>query len=179
MASRLLYVGDKFRFKMKKVTGAEFFGQLLDLPDTSRVSNFLTARRYLRTRPTASVAPGDVIIADSIKYIVADHGTGFHFGPIYKHFKLFEVDTVAVWSKKTFAPDSVTGVQKMTRTPQSESVYMSIQPKNAIVDKLNIQQQTYVAIVNRAVSRDDVLDGKIVTKVDKVLGVYALELKEE
>jgi hypothetical protein len=33
-------------------------------------------------------------------------------------------------------------------------------------------------VANKLVSRDDIVDNKIVTKVDKVLGIYILELKE-
>ena len=110
MKNRLLETGEKFKMKFKKVGGGEFFGQILDIPDTSRVSNFLSARRYLRTRPNTSVVPADVMIANGKKYIVAEHGDGFFKEVIYKHFKLFEVDHEFTWARKAQVENPVTEI---------------------------------------------------------------------
>lgn len=180
MVNKLLKVGERFRTKYKLVNGAEFYGHVLDIPDTSRVSNFLTARRYLRTNPfITNVFPSCVVNINGEIYIVGDHGTGFYFSPIYKHFKLFEVDKVVDWYKVTKTADPVTSVNKTNRVLQSEKVYLSTQPKGVIEDSLHIPQQTFLAISNKEVSRNDIVDGKIVTKVDYVLGCWLLELKEE
>lgn len=179
MVSRLLKTGEKFKTKFKKVGGGEFYGQLLDLPDTSRVSNFLSPRRYLRVSSKSSIKPTDVIIADGVKFIVGEHGTGFHFAPIYIHYKLFQVDVEAQWYRNSVEEDIVTGQEKTVRTLQQETVYLSTQPKALIEDDIHIQQQTYVAISNLRVGRNDIVDNKIVTRVDDVLGLYLIEMKEQ
>lgn len=178
MFNRLRNVGLKFRMKMKLVTGFEFYGQMLEIPDTSRVSNFLSARRYLRVSPATKLKPTDVAIINKSKYIIAEHGDGFYLEPVYKHFKLFEVDVEAQWSKVTKTKHPVTGVEGTTRTVQAGVIYLSMQPKNLISDSLNVPEQTYTAIANREVARNDVVNGLIVSKVDHVLGVWLLELKE-
>lgn len=180
--NRLSNTGEKFKMKLKKVGGGEFYGQLLENPDTSRVSNFLTPRRYLRTGIKTSVKPCDVIIANRVKFIVAEHGDGFYKEPIYKHFKLFQVDLEFTYYKKSYTENSVTGIQELNRNVQPEVVYISMQPKSDIEDSINIAQQTYTAISNKEIKRDETLvsSGKSYTviKTDAVLGVYLLELKE-
>lgn len=171
-------IGARFQMPFYTVVNKMVMGQMLSLPDTSRVSNFLSARRYFRTFPDTNLVLGDVLVANGKKYVVAEHGDGFYLEPIYTHFKLFEVDVEAVWYKKAFTTDTVTGIKTMTRSLQTDKVYMSLQPKSQVTDEISIPQQTFTAVVNREVDRDDILDGKVVTKVDHVLGVYLVELKE-
>lgn len=180
MKNRLLHTGDKFRSKYKVIGGGDFYGQVLDIPDTSRVSNFLSARRYLRTSPTIkNVFPGCVVVINCEKFIVAEHGTGFYVDPIYKHFKLFEVDKTSPWYTVSRQADPVTGIKEINRILQEDCIFLSTQPKSVIEDSLNIQQQTFVALCNRQVNRNDIVDDKIVTKVDGVLGCWLLEMKEQ
>jgi hypothetical protein len=178
MQNPLSNTGNYFQARYKKADGSEFFGQMLDIPDTSRVSNFLSPRRYLRTKVTSPIKPTDVVIIDGVTFIVAEHGTGFYKTPIYKHFKLFEVDNLAVWQKNELEEDAITGIQKIIRVTQPGAVYLSVQPKSIQEDTLKIPLGTYLAVCNQLVSRDDILDNKAVIKVDKVLGVYIVELKE-
>lgn len=178
MSERLLNVGKKFHMKFNFLDGRFFYGQILDIPDTSRVSNFLSTRRYLRTAPDTLVRPRDVIIVDNIKYVVAEHGTGFYKQPIYKHFKLFEVDEILTWYQSSVTTDTVTGLEKMARTTNAGAVYVSTQPKGDIEDALHIQQVRKLCICDKDVKVDDKIGDYIVTKADKVLGVNLLELKK-
>lgn len=178
MTSRLSKTGNRFKSKLLKENGSSFYGQILDIPDTSRVSNFLSARRYLRVNPNSTIIPGDVIKGGSIKYIVATHAEGFHLGPIYKHFKLFEVDKEFEWKKKTFVENAVTGIKEMVLSDQFEKVYISLQPSSDISDSIRIPQETFIALSNIRIERDEIIDNYIVTKLNEVLGIYLLELKE-
>lgn len=180
MGNLLSKVGDNFKMKMKLVTGQQFYGQFLEIPDTSRVSNFLSARRYLRTNVNTIVKPKDVMIADGVKYIVAEHGTGFYQEPIYKHFKLFQVDTeLANYKQQVKTKNPITGVWETGRENSTVKVYLSMQPRGLIEDSLDIQQQIYTAVSNVQLQRNDIVNDLVVTKVDHVLGVYLLELKEK
>lgn len=178
MKSRLSNTGVRFRSTFKRTDGHQFFGQLLDIPDTARVSNFLSARRYLRTNIGTQIKPADVITAHNKDYIVAQHGDGFFNSPIYTHFKLFQVDKTYTWSKHTLLEDDVTGIKEITLTAQATKIPLSIQPKSLIEDTINIQQQSFVAVASEPVKVNDTLDNMVVTRVDNVLGVYLLELKE-
>lgn len=178
MSSRLSKTGNRFKTKLRKEDGSSFYGQILDIPDTSRVSNFLSARRYLRVNPNSTIIPGDIISGGSIKYIVATHAEGFHLGPIYRHFKLFEVDKILEWKKKSFVENPVTGIKEMTLSDEFDKVYLSLQPSSDISDSIRIPQETFIALSNIRVERDEIIEGYTVTKLNEVLGIYLLELKE-
>ena len=178
MSQRLAASGSRFRSRFKTISGKFFFGQLLDIPDTSRVSNFISARRYLRTTINSGIKATDVIVAGSTTYIVANHGEGFYREKIYIHHKLFEVDTIAVWKTQTRVKDPITGLFIKSKVTQETPVYISTQPKNATLDTIHIPSQNLVAVTNVKVNKDDELNGYIVTKVDFVLGVYFIELQE-
>ena len=163
---------------MKKIGGGYFYGQILDIPDTSRVSNFLSARRYLRVNPSSLIVAGDVVSGGTTKYIVATHAEGFFLGPIYRHFKLFVVDKEFQYKKKSFVENPVTGIKELVLSEQIETAYLSLQPSSDVSDIIKIPQETFIGICNIPMSRDDQIDNYIVTKVNEVLGVYLLELKE-
>lgn len=177
MTHRLEKVGDKFDATYKTIYGRPFRGQILQPPDTSRVSNFLSARRYLRTKPVTIVKPRDVIVVNEAKYIVAEHGDGFYREPIYKHFKLFEVDYTDTWYPKTEITDSLTGIKSVSRETSRGIIYMSTQPHSSLQDQVAIPQVMKTAITNAPVQVDDKIGDYVVTKVDLVLGISLLEMK--
>lgn len=180
MGKRLAEVGKKFQMKMAKIDGTVFYGQLLAIPDTSRVSNFLTPRRYLRTASIPPVVPGDVIKVQGTTYIVAQHGGGyFKDYVVAQYFKLFEVTSREDWYAAVTTTNAVTGIKEMERVNQDEQIYVSLQPKGEIKDEIHIQQQSYIAIINRAVGRNDQIGNLMVTAIDPVLGVYEVEMKEK
>ena len=175
--SRLKYVGLKFRSLFYKFDGTPFYGQILEIPDTSRVSNFLSTRRYLRTQIETNVRLRDIVIFNGTKAVVAEHGDGFYKIPIYRHFKLFEINEEGNWFQKRKKIDPVTGVESPERDDLKGLVFLSVQPKTDIEDKIKIQQNTKMAICNADVKVDDRIDDWVVTKADTVLGVTLLEMK--
>lgn len=177
--SRLLNVGRRFQSVFKLITGQQFYGQMLGIPDTSRVSNFLSPRRYLRTMPITPIRNRDVVVINGLEYIVAEHGEGFYVTPIYKHFKLFEVDENVIWYPVSTQVDSVTGVSKLVRVTGMGSAYLSTQPKPSIDDEIKIPHKTKTAVTNVLAKVDDKLGDYIVTKADTVLGITLVELKLE
>jgi len=176
--SKLADVGLKFQGTFSILNGPKFKGQILSIPDTSRVSNFLSARRYLRTGSVTLVRPGMVVIINQLRYIVAEHGDGFFKDEnIYKHFKLFEIDESVEWLGAQSLRDPVTGVNSTERTKKNGTVYLSTQPKSGIEDELLITHPMKTAICNVQLRVDDKVGGYVVTKSDKVLGVCLAELK--
>lgn len=176
--TRLSHSHDRFKTVFKRLDGLKFYGQVLEIPDTARVSNFLTPRRYLRTSIKSVIAPRDVVIIGDKKYIVAEHGDGFFTEEIYKHFKLFEVDKEATWMVNTTVTNAVTGVKTVSRAPSLEKAYLSTQPKSDLQGELKIPLQSFVCISDKILVKDQLVDGKVVTRVDTVLGVTLVEIRE-
>lgn len=177
--SRLKNVGDRFFSNLKTTSGKSFQGQLGTIPDTSRVSNFLSTRRYLRVKPDTIVRTNDVVLANGVKFIVAEHGDSFHVDVLNKYFKLFQVDQELNWQRRETYKDPVTGIMKTDLVNETTKVYLSTQPRSPIEDRMHIPTPQIVAICNADVQLDDLIGGYIVTKVDHVLGTHLVELKQK
>lgn len=174
-------VGNRFRSTFRVLNGPKFYGQILDIPDTSRVSNFLSARRYLRTNVNSIVKVSDVIVTPMNMYIVADHGEGFYIDPIYKHHKLFQVDRELSWRRLVKQKNPRTGLIEIVNPPLNMgTAYLSVQPTNSEKDQISIDVPRYIVITQADLQLEDRLgdDLYVVTKVDKVLGVTLAELRE-
>lgn len=168
--------------QMQTVAGVSFYGRILDIPDTSRVSTFISVRRYLKTSTTCSIQPRDVIVAGEEQYIVGDHGTGFPSGftkGIYKHYKIYQVDIQCQWEKTSKVQDPVTGVWRTVRTLQTELAYLSFEIiPNQEDTAIGTPVQAVRAVTNVPAQRDDILNGMVVTKVDESMGLSILEMRE-
>lgn len=171
-------VHERYRSKFTRLDGLAFYGQILDIPDTSRVTNFLSAKRYLRTGPLSPIKPSDVVIIDKVKYIVGEHGTGFLVTPLYKHFKMLKVDAELAWTRNTDVVDAVTGVVKSGTRSSLGTAYISMDTKNDIEDALHIQTERHIFITDKNVQVEDYLGPYIVTKVDKLIGLSVCEVKD-
>lgn len=175
----LLGVGRIFQSKYKTLTGKVVSGQFLSIPDTSRVTNFLSARRYFRTQPDTKLQPGDILLSEGDKFIVAEHGTGYYKQPIYKHFKMFQVDEIKPWSRKVTTTNAITGLKDKTSDQALGDVYISIQPDRYIEDGTKLALDSHIAVCNKAdVQVNDIIGGYLVYKVDIMLGVSVLSLRQ-
>lgn len=171
-------IGKRFQTLYRTTTGKAVMGQFLSIPDTSRVSNFLSARRYFRTQPITNLHYGEVLVANGNKFIVAEHGDGFYKEVIYKHFKMFEVDYVVDVLKKNKVKDPITGVRDVNLTVPAGKVYLSMQPGRYIEDTTKLSIETHTAVCNRIdITVDDQVGDFIVSKVDIMLGISVIELK--
>lgn len=168
----------KYQSKFTRLDGLAFYGQILDIPDTSRVSNFLSARRFLRVSTGSIIRAADVIYALGTRYILGNHGTGILVTPLYKHFKMFQVDLELPWSRNTDVVDAVTGITKSGARSALGTAFISLDTKNDIEDSLQIQTERKVFITDKDVKVEDYLGTYIVTKVDKLLGISICEVKE-
>ena len=177
--SRLGRVGNRFMSRYSIVGGKDFLGQILAPPDTSRVSNMLTARRYLRVFPPSPVAIGSIVSVDGEQFLVAEHGKGFHTVPIYIHFKLFKVDEVVSWKRPTLVAHAVTGIKTKTGVSTLGTAYVSVATKTDLEDDVvRVQTHRRLLVTNVAVVVDDLLGDEIITKVDRLLGLYLCETKD-
>ena len=177
---RLRNVGKSFRGKHKIDGGPHFYGQILDPPDTSRVSNFLSARRYLRVHNNSPVRAGMIVNVDKKDYLVATHATGFFRNPIYTHFKLFQIDATLEWiSKSDRIKNPITGVWEVASDVSKGDIKVSVQPKSTMEDELRIQTPQHVVLsAEELVVGDKLGPDWVVTKVDPQLDVWVIDVKE-
>ena len=177
MTSKLADIGGQFQSRFKFLDGSKFFGQLLNIPPQPKIAGFIAARRLLRVRSQSRVKPTDVIIAENVKYIVAEHGEGSYGGPLYNQFKLFEVTDVLAWNQPVVTVNTVTGVEQFTRTASQGDVYLSLQTAPSVTDKLGVDQVTRIAACNKVVAVDDAIGPYIVMHTYQAFGVTVVHLR--
>lgn len=162
-------VGARFRDVYKLLDGRRFYGQILDIPDTTRVSNFHSARRLLRTSLESPLTPGTIFISpNGERFLAAEHGISYG----YHHFKLFQMDLTLQWKRDNKVTDAVTGLTKgsvvKTSLGQIEGTY---EDKSSVEDQLLVPKARNTLITNAALQLGDYADDRVVFEVINQLGV--------
>lgn len=167
------------RQKLHIINGISFLGWFLAIPDTTRVTNMLHPRRLLQVKPECPVHVGDVISNSSgTMYICADHGEGWREVPIYRQFKLYQVDQIYPWKRATITTDTLTGLKKSTGSFTSlGSAYCSIEPASPERDAFKIPEAQAEIVTSSAIQLGDILGPWEVVRVDQQLGVYSATVK--
>lgn len=177
MRGKLDTIAHRFNTRIRILSGQDFFGLLLPAPVLS-TSGQMNPQRYLRTTINPPVHFGDVIQADTQKFIVAEHGEGYYSSPIYQHFKLYPVDDEFVLETTNETTDSVTGEVIRSHGSPLQTVYLSYITQTARSEELIVGQNMKTAVCNALVLPGDKVGGFICTKSAPVLGVYMIELKQ-
>lgn len=175
---RLQDAGARYRTRFKIVGGIRFYGRLFEVPDTTRVTNFHSARRILQVRPQTPVKVGDVILTPTQqRYIVAEHGEGFRERHVYSEFKLFEAENTGSWTREQTAEDTVTGLQNKSSIVDLGTIYFGLQPAGTVTGKLQIPDSKFDLITHAALEPGDQVDDYVVQRVVKQLGIYIAEVR--
>lgn len=162
-------------------TGRRFRGQLTDIPDTTRVSNFNSARRLLRVGPASTIAPGDVFTTPGgTVYLIAEHGTQYQKNRIlYKHFKLFEMtDQVTVSREGVETRDPITGKRVAGTDVTINDVWVAYEPRPQYEDTLRVPIDRRQVITGQVVAQGDRINNWVVEDVIQQLGVYIVTINE-
>ncbi len=171
---RLADAGRRFERRLRILDGPHFYGQFLDIPDTTRVSNFNSARRILRTRPTGPVQPGQIVVArDRTEWLVGEHGLSEND---HHYFKLFEIDERLPWARQFKLEDPLTGLAQTEGQEQLGTIRGTYERRVDAIDALGVPEPANVFITNAAVRLHDLVGGRKVERVDRMLGLYIAEV---
>lgn len=175
--SRLADVVLKDFTDLQILDGQRFRGQLLDIADTTRVTNFHSSRRLLRVRPNSPVRVADLIQTDTAQiFLCASHGDGFVGKMVYRYFKLYEMDSTAMWQRRITSEDIVTGLERSDELTDMGIIYFALEQAGTISDKLHISTGKYSVITNADLQPSDIIGDYNVLRSDKLLGVTIAEV---
>lgn len=170
------------RTKLLRVeNGDHFLGFIRQTPDTTRVTNMLSARRILQVHPNATVQMGDEIeeLSTNQRWMCAEHGYGFYgAAAFYRHFKLFEVHNHVVWQRPLVDEDDLTGLTSSDALQtMSTALAISEEPEPDFRDDLRVAQDKRFIVTNKEILVGDVIDGMKAISVDHQLGLYTADLE--
>lgn len=170
--SRLLGAAYNLFTELQIINSSKFKGQVLDIADTTRVTNFHTARRLLRVLPNSIVQVNDVVKTPGGQiFLCASHGDGYMGNVVFTQFKLFELTQMGVWSRPTTLIDPVTGLDTDATPIPMGIIHYELEPAGTLSDMLNVTTEQYSVITNADLKIGDRLDRFIVTDVSKQIGV--------
>lgn len=174
-------IRDSVRTRFKRIgPGDHFMGLIRDIPDTTRVTNMLSARRLLQVNPKASAEIGDEIESPTgDRWLCGDHGTGYYAGQdFYRVFKMFEVHKHLEWARYSDAVDPVTGlVRNGVKTVLTTTLPVSEEPISEARDDFRIPLGRKFYVTNQPIEVGDLIGDYKVTKVDTEIGLYSVELE--
>ena len=158
--------------------GSGFFQGIVDEPSQGTVPayQFTAPRRLVRTNPGVPLKSGMVIRTkgDAV-YIVGDLGDA---DDIFQSFRLFETTGRYLWQTRGRTIDPVTELPSENGLVDNGMIWGTYEPdsKEALDRQLHLDMETGRFITNAPIKRDDLVDGKRVTRVDRVLGLNMASL---
>lgn len=164
--------------RLAMLNGPDFYGQFLAIPDTTRVSNFNSARRLLRVREEvarfAKLNPGKIVIDEmGIEWLAGEHGWSIDK---CHYFKLFQVDQVLPWTRPVDVIDAVTGLKKSSEVMDLGLVRGTYEPRQSVETVRGIEEPRNLLITNASLKLGDYVDARRVVKVDQQIGLTIAEV---
>lgn len=167
-------VNDRFLERIEVIEqGSGFFLGIVDEPSQGTIPayQFTSPRRLVRTNPGVPLKSGMVIRTKAgAIYIVGDLGDA---DDIFQSFRLFEVTGQYAWQSRGKTIDPVTELPTDNGLVNNGLIWGTYEPgSQEVFDRqLHLDMETGRFITNALIKRDDVVDGKRVTRVDHVLGL--------
>jgi hypothetical protein len=175
----LTSVSERFLIPWTVVSGAsgEVVGIVSETDQTSQPSYvFVRPRHVFRTRYPTALEPGMVIrsINGGFVFIVGDNGPSeVREGVLWQSFRVFEPTGQYQWQRRTKILDPVTRIPSEGPLEDLGMVYAAVESMDRMQAdremRQNFEQQRFITGAN--VRDDDIFDNRIVTKVDKQLGL--------
>ena len=140
----------------------------------------LTPRVWLRIDPDLQIDVGTEIqdpvgrwwlLADHEHSVVADQ-------PIYRSFRAFRLTHNVSWIRMATVTDTLTGLSRSSGETELGPLRCVMDPDRVYRDGvLRVMPNAALLITGQAVLLNDRIDGRIIKRLNKVLGVHLAELE--
>jgi len=164
--------------RVTTTTGKVGMGQILDIPDTTRVTNMNPIRRLFRVAHNSPIEIRDIIILpDGSKFIVAKHGTGWGSNVLYKHYMIFEINEQMTWKRTTLDVDPVSGLDIPGASTES-LIWVITRPLLDVTDsRIGVAVDVDHIITDAAIKPGDRVNNRAVTDVTEELGLIVAKIE--
>ncbi len=167
-------VNDRFMTRLEVIqNGSGFFQGIVDEPSQGTIPSyqFTNGRRILRLNPGTPIKPGMVIKTKGGDIFIT--GNLGDDDDVFTSFRLFETTGRYKWETRGKSIDPVTKLPQDTGLINKGLIWGVYEPvSQEVFDRqLHMNMETGNFITNQNIQRDDIIDGKRVTRVDNVLGV--------
>jgi hypothetical protein len=180
MMNQLKATGDRFHIPWRVIDKGRgvIMGTVSETDQTSQPSYvFVRPRHVFRTpSPTALKLGMTIQSPQGLKFMVGENGPSDTWrGRLWESFRVFEPTGRYSWKRRGKTIDPITKLETDTGVPQNlGTVYAAIEAIDR--EQVDREMRQYFEqvrfITGYPVLHGDLLDNRVVTKVDKQLGLY-------
>lgn len=172
-------VSKRFQSTFETSTGFRFSATLSPAQEGSAPNDLASPRVWLRVDPDLELSAGAEVLDPTGRWwLLADHEHSVVANePIYHAFRAFPLTHNVSWSRVITVTDTLTGLAKTTGDEELGPLRCVINPDRVYRDGvLRVTPNGVQLITGRTIVLGDKIDGKIVHRLNQVLGVYLAEL---
>lgn len=171
----------RFETEFRHDDGRRFLG-VIDVPTNREPpgNQFTSPRRLLKARPEALVQIGDVIITPAgVRFLVAANGDGLDGDtPIYRSYRLFQMDRQVDWSRISLIIDPVTRQERESGSISLGTLWCCFEPLREDNDRVfRVREDRQRMITGADLKLNDQVGPYVVKRVDHLLGVTVAEVQ--
>lgn len=175
-------VNSRFTTRFEIVDGGSgFFDAIINEPGQGEMPSyqFNLPRRLLRVEAGVPIDAGIVVRdPEGSTFMLGKHGSSeSRGGTLFRSFRMFEATGQFRWEKREKVIDTITMLPKDTGLLPQVPLWGCYEPSPEVFDRaVRMNFETGRFITNRKVDRDDMIDGRKVTRIDEQLGLYIVTL---
>jgi len=180
----LATVGRRFDSTFQRLDGLAFSGSILPADEGAVSALLFSDERLLLRVPVDCVVTTKDIMVDAFGryFLLADHAVGqIYDTKLYRVHRLFLLNTQVPWTRVTSSTDTLTGLPKGTGTtsPGGGSIWVTLEMygREPMDNTMRLKEQVRRIITGYDIQLGDLVDGMVVKRLDKVLGVWLAEIQ--
>lgn len=174
-------VGRRFESLLHTESGVPFYGTI-EPNSEGRLPAYDMAepRQILRVDHAAPVQTGDIIM-DIVgrRFLLANHDVAFGYNKIeYRSHRLFPVNVRLRWEREDASVDNLTGLKRGdgSRVLIDQIWCLQERMERQFTDiTIRVKEDVKRIMMAKQPELNDIIDNRVVRRVDPVLGVYVVE----
>lgn len=174
----LATVQKRFEIVLTLVEGGagQFRGVVSEAPQSGQPNYVMTdPRKLLRVKDGVPIVPGQVVqTPGGEKLLVGENGASdSHEGILWRSFRLFLVTKQMVWTRRGRTVDPLTKLERDTAPVELGRPWVVFEPLDREINDSKLRRTFEQArfLVGANIQADDLLDDRVVSKVDSQLGL--------
>lgn len=171
-------IGDRFKIRLRREDGNEFFGQLtLPTLSNNRTTDFSPTRRQLRVDDAVKLTPGVIFFTPKNEsYMTAYNGEIEYIRSDLNTFLAIHVTREMRWSRVKTKTNPVTGLQEGTEEEDLGLIWTAFETDGQTLDTMKVVKKDFRIITNVEVLEGDYIGKYRALRVDYSLGVYVVHV---
>jgi hypothetical protein len=172
----MIRIPTRFQRELSTDAGFIFMGTISTAPEGhAPASDYTNPRLWLRVAPELDLVAGSEIIDEMGRhFLTATHESA---AGVFRTFKLVPLTVQVSWKRVGSIVDALTQLKKSTDPTELGPIWVSQDPQSRLFfdPQVHIAPNRVSLVTGRSIQLNDLIDGKVVKRVNSVLGVNLAE----